>query len=103
MHAVMSEWERDQISARTKAALAQAKARGVVLGAAGARNLEAYRVGTTRDAEAFADRLRGVFEGFTLRGLSQRKMVAELNGLGMRAPRGGVWRLKQVQRVLARH
>lgn len=102
MHAVMSEWERDQISARTKAALAQAKARGVVLGVAGRRNLEAHRVARTRDAEAFADRLRGVFEGFELRGLSQRQMVAELNGLGIKAPRGGSWRLKQVQRVRAR-
>jgi DNA invertase Pin-like site-specific DNA recombinase len=102
MHSVMAEWERDQISARTKAALAQAKARGVVLGAAGARNLEAHRVARTRDAEAFADRLRGDFEGFELRGLSQRQMVAELNGLGIRAPRGGEWRMKQVQRVKAR-
>ena len=56
----------------------------------------------TRDAEAFAARLRGVFEGFELRGLSQRQMVAELNALGIRAPRGGSWRLKQVQRVRAR-
>lgn len=102
MHAVMSEWERDQISARTKAALAQAKARGVVLGAADARNLEAHRVERTQDAEAFADRLRGVFEGFALRGLSQRQMVAELNALAIRAPRGGAWKLRQVQRVQAR-
>ena len=100
MHAVMSEWERDQISARTKAALAQAKARGVVLGAAGARNLAAHREARTRDAAAFAERLRGVLEGFELRGLSQRQMVAELNVLGIRAPRGGTWRLKQVQRVI---
>ena len=102
LFAVMAEWERDQISVRTKAALAQAKARGVVLGAAGRRNLEAHRVTRSRDAEAFAARLRGAFEGFELRGLSQRQMVAELNALGIRAPRGGTWRLKQVQRVRAR-
>ena len=102
MHAVMSEWERDQISARTKAALAQARARGVVLGAAGARNLAEHRATRTRDADAFAARLRGVFEGFELRGLSQRQMVAELNALGITTPRGGEWQLKQVQRVRAR-
>src|SRR6185312_4371147 len=53
MHAVMSEWERDQISARTKAALAQARARGVVLGAAGAHNLARHRETRTRDAQSF--------------------------------------------------
>jgi DNA invertase Pin-like site-specific DNA recombinase len=102
MHAVMSEWERDQISARTRAALVQAKARGVVLGAAGARNLEAHRATRIRDAQAFVDRLRGVFEGFGLRGLSQRQMVTELNALGIKTPRGACWRLKQVQRAMGR-
>jgi DNA invertase Pin-like site-specific DNA recombinase len=40
VYSATAEWERDQISARTKAALQAAKARGVVLGAAGAANLK---------------------------------------------------------------
>lgn len=102
LFAVMAEWERDQISARTKAALAQARARGAVLGAAGARNLAAHRAKRTDAANALAGRLRGVFEGFQLRGLTQREMVQELNNLGITAPQGGRWALRQVQRLLAR-
>jgi hypothetical protein len=45
--------------------------------------------------------MRPLFEGFALRGLSQRQVVAELNTLGVKAPRGGTWQLKQVQRVVA--
>jgi DNA invertase Pin-like site-specific DNA recombinase len=102
LFAVMAEWERDQISARTKAALAQARARGAVLGAVGARNLARHRDARTVAANALVSRLRGVLEGFRLRGLTQRQMVDELNALGITAPRGGRWVLRQVQRVLAR-
>lgn len=99
MHAVMSEWERDQISARTKAALAAAKARGVALGRAGADNLRPNIEGRQRAADAFAARLRPLFEGMTARGLSQRAMVKELNAVGVPAPKGGTWRLSQLQRL----
>jgi len=102
MHAVMSEWERDQISARTKAALSAAKARGVKLGVAGAANLKSNIEERRAAADAFAGKLRGVIEGMKARGQSQRAMVAELNGLGIKTARGGEWSLIQLQRVMAR-
>lgn len=102
MHAVMSEWERDQISARTKAALSAAKARGVVLGAAGAANLKPCLEERQRAADDFAERLRGVIDGMRARGLTQRAMCDELNRLGIKTARGGEWSLIQLQRVMER-
>jgi DNA invertase Pin-like site-specific DNA recombinase len=102
MYAVMAEWERDQISTRTKAALAAAKARGVALGTAGRSNLEQVHAAQQETADAFAGRLSGVLAGFKARGLTQRGMVDELNSIGVRTARGGAWSLIQLQRVLAR-
>jgi len=102
MHAVMSEWERDQISARTKAALAAAKARGVKLGKAGKANLKPNIDERKIAAEAFAGKLGGVIQGFKASGLSQRAMVAQLNQLGIRTAKGGEWSLIQLQRVIQR-
>lgn len=100
MHAVMSEWERDQISERTKAALAAAKARGVVLGATGAANLRRQNEQRQQEAQAFRDRLQPVLAGFLAQGLSRRAIVDRLNDLGIKASRGGVWSLGQVQRLM---
>jgi DNA invertase Pin-like site-specific DNA recombinase len=102
MHAVMSEWERDQISARTKAALQAAKARGVVLGAAGPTNLKRHLEQRKTQANQNASRLSGLVCGFKARGLTQLAMVNELNTVGITAPRGGRWSLMQVQRLLKR-
>lgn len=102
MHAVMSEWERDQISKRTKDALAIAKARGVVLGKAGFKNLKPNVQERQQAADSFAAKLRPVFEAMKARGLSQRAMMDELNSIGIPAPKGGIWRLTQVQRTIAR-
>ncbi len=99
MHAVMSEWERDQISERTKAALAAAKARGVVLGATGPANLKTCNDLRQQKAREFRERLRPVLDGMKAQGLSRRGMVVRLNDLGIKAPMGGAWSLGQVQRL----
>ena len=53
-------------------------------------------------ANQFAANLRVLIDGLMSRGLSQRAMVAELNKLGIKAPRGGNWSLVQLQRLLGR-
>jgi DNA invertase Pin-like site-specific DNA recombinase len=102
MFAVMSEWERDAISKRTKEALAAAKARGIKLGAAGAGNLRPSLEKRQADADAFAENLRGLISAYQARDLSQRGILEELNRLEVKSPRGGSWSLQTVQRLIAR-
>ena len=100
MYSVMSEWERDQISNRTKLALQAAKARGVKLGVAGKDNLKPNIEERQQAAKEFAMKLKGTIEGMQSRGLSQRAMVEELNNLGIKATKGGKWNLFQLQIVI---
>ncbi|SNS12021.1 Site-specific DNA recombinase [Noviherbaspirillum humi] len=100
--AAFAEHEARRISERTKDALAMAKKRGVILGKAGAANLKPNIHMRQANANIFAEKLRGQIEGFTLRKLSQRAMVDELNQLGIRTARGSTWSLVQLQRVIRR-
>lgn len=102
MYSVMAEWERDQISSRTKAALQAAKVRGVVLGAAGAANLKPNIEARQQAADDFAGKLKGIIGDMKARGLTQRAMLKELNGLGIKTAKGGAWSLVQLQRVISR-
>jgi DNA invertase Pin-like site-specific DNA recombinase len=102
MHAVMSEWERDQISNRTKIALQFAKAHGVKLGSAGAKNLSNNLAKRKQESDAFVNNLAGIINGFKAVGMSHRVMVKELNNLNIRASKGGVWSLVQLQRVITK-
>ncbi len=98
----MAECERDQISARTKAALQAVKAKGVILGKAGPANLKRNIEERKQAADNFAGKLKGTIEGMKARGLTQRAMCEELNLLGIKTVKGGEWSLIQLQRVMAR-
>ena len=98
--AAMAEWERDQICARVKAALAAAKARGVRLGETGMDNLRPNIVRRQADARAFVTHLRGFVEDYQRRGLDYPQMVSELTAAGIRAALGGPWTVGKARRLV---
>lgn len=98
--AAFAEHEAKRISQRTRDALAVAKARGVVLGKEGAKNLRPNIEARIAASESFAAKLQPLFESMRARGLSQRAMVEELNSMGVPAPKGGEWGLSQWQRIM---
>ncbi len=103
MYSVMSEWERDQISARTKAALAAAKARGVQLGVKGADNLRPNVEARQQAADDYAIKMAPVVKGLQAQGMSQRAMATALTDLGVKTPSGKTaWAQRQVALLLAR-
>lgn len=97
--AAMAQYESRRISERTKEALAQAKRRGVRLG-----NPQLHLINKPREdkAGAFAERLRPILEGFLACGMTQRRMVEELNQLGIETPLNKRWHLPQLNRTLKR-
>ena len=106
--AVVAQAERKMISARTKAALAAAKARGVRLGRPeNLRNQDEGRMqGRARRSAMAAERtadLRPIITDVRASGASSlRQIAAGLNRRGIPAARGGAWSAVQVRRVLER-
>ncbi|MGE5478139.1 MAG: recombinase family protein [Bacteroidales bacterium] len=106
--AAVAEHEREAISARTKAALRMAKARGVKLGnpkgaaaLAGLGNgaaVAAIKAGAAQRQQEY----RMLFEELRSEGFSSiAKLTAELNRRGIPAARGGLWHVATVHGVLA--
>lgn len=101
IYAALAEQEREFISARTKAALVQAKARGVKLG--GLRDQTAARnVAVQERARGDAERVAAVVKPLRAQGASLRAIADAMNGSGVPTARGGSWTAAQVQRVLTR-
>ncbi len=103
--AAMAEYERDAISARTKAALAAAKARGVKLGGPLIREVSAFgRQAQVDRADRFAGNVRPIIVDIQKRtGItSLAGIAAALNAQGVSTARGGRWGAQTVKNVLAR-
>jgi DNA invertase Pin-like site-specific DNA recombinase len=94
IYAAVAEEERRMISSRTKAALAAAKARGVVLG--NAEQAAANKAGAVTRAQAISDTLRGLSD------LSARAAAAALNDAEIATATGRPWSAKTVGRARAR-
>jgi DNA invertase Pin-like site-specific DNA recombinase len=105
--AAVAEHEAAMISARTKAALGAAKARGVKLGnpANLCRQLDGSAKGnaakTAKAAKRAADLLPLILPMKT-DGASLRQIADGLNRCGVPAPRGGEWSAVAVKRILDR-
>ena len=101
IYAALAEQERAFISARTKAALAAAKARGVKLG--GMRDATMKRnVAIQQKAAKEAEKLITVIGPLREAGQTLTAIATTLNQNGVATSRGGVWTAKQVSRVLER-
>ena len=103
--AAVAELEGGMISQRTKAALAEARRRGIRLGG--------YRGGTAPDhrkatearqkaADAFASSVAPMMREMRASGLSLRQIAAEMVRRGIRTVRDGAWTAASVANVLNR-
>jgi DNA invertase Pin-like site-specific DNA recombinase len=97
--AAVAEHERHVISARTKAALASAKARGTILGKNG-KVLAAVR---KADAIEFSAGIKNAVKIARIEGAkTMREVASSLNMQGVPARQGGQWHACSVSRLLKR-
>ena len=104
LFAALAEKERTMIGARTKAALAAAKARGVKLGGpklAQARKMALETIGVAADNHA-ANVLPLIREIRKAGATTLREIADALNARGVQTARGGQWYATTVSNVLAR-
>jgi DNA invertase Pin-like site-specific DNA recombinase len=106
--AAVAEHEAKAISARTKAALAQAKSRGIKLGNPNLTK-EGRVKGTTEgvktikeNADVFAARVSPTIKAFLNVGKSLNGIASELNDIGIKTAREKKWTAQAVKNVLAR-
>jgi DNA invertase Pin-like site-specific DNA recombinase len=100
--AAVAEDEAARISARTKGALAAAKARGVQLGATGPAHQGAATAANAAQGQARREAVAPVVASIRASGVMTLQGIADaLNARGITTPRGGLWSPTQVRRLEA--
>lgn len=104
LYAALAEKERSLISARTKSALAAAKARGTKLGNPELATARKSAVVSIRaEADRAAANVLPIIEDIRKSGAATLRQIAEaLNARGIATARGGKWYPMTVRNVLAR-
>lgn len=104
LFAALSEKERQMISARTRDAMAAAKARGVKLGSPAIDKARAVSIEVKKASAAdHAARVLPVIEAIRKTGAtSLRAIAAELTARKVETARGGEWNAAQVRNIIRR-
>ena len=105
LYAALAQKERALIAERTKAALAQKKAQGAVLGnRTNLPDAQAKGVAANREAaDAFAANVLPIVRQIQAAGATTFRAIATaLNDRGVRTARGGAWHDSTVRNLLAR-
>lgn len=109
MMAVFAEWEARKVSERTKAALAEAKARGAQFGWAHPERRAGQAAAARRGADAnrdmavrFASNVLPIVESIQRSGATKLLEISDaLNARGVATQRGGRWHPSTVSRLLS--
>lgn len=101
IYAALAEQERDFISLRTKAALAEKKASGAILG--GLRDKTNQRnIASKEKADRFAERLWSMVEPMCRSGMSLRQIAQSLNNNGILTSQGKRFHAQSVSNLIRR-
>ncbi len=101
IYAALAEQERDFISKRTKAALAEAKARGVILGGLRDKTNQRNKVRHANAVER-AEAIRSIITPMITGGNTLREIAGGLNAAGLRTDRGALYQATTVSRAIKR-